>query len=297
MDELKVKLLRDCIPNKSYKDNFEIICLGGGSIKAIQQLGALYYLENEGILEFKKIHTYIGTSAGSFICLLLSIGYTPLEILTKVNKIEKWMDYEVSDFFNFKNDRGLLDFSFFLKILENFINLKLKKIPTLLELYQLTGKKLIITTTNVSKKRTEYLDYISDPDLSCILAIKMSCSIPLIFKRVEYNNNYYVDGGLLDNFPIEYINDKKTKIVGVCVESIIKEGDDFINYIDNLFTMPILKIQNTILKEKITPNCLVINIMAKNSLSINNFNLDKNFKIEMFHEGYNQAEEKYFEWF
>ena len=278
------------------QDKFEILCVGGGSIRGFCELGALFYLESEEIYNMENIHTVIGTSIGSVISLLLVVGYSPMEILTKANRIDKFVDFEATDILNFKEDGGLLNFNSFLKIIETLINQKIKRIPTLKELYELTCKRLIITTTNVSKKCTEYLDYINNPDLNCLDAIKMSCSIPLVFKRVKYNDCYYVDGGLLDNFPIEFVNDFKTKIIGISVESSERETDSFINYIDTLFTLPILKIQNNVIKEKITKNCLVINMIINNTPIID-FNLNKNFKIEMFVNGYEIAKEKYFSWF
>lgn len=287
-EELKVQLLRDCEEfQKPENINFEIICIGGGSIRGFCELGALYYLENNNIYDMKHIHTLIGSSVGSIISLLLCIGYKPFEILEKVNKIESWMDFDAFDLINFKNDRGLFDFKNLIKILEDLIILKLGKIPTLEELYKITRKKLIIVTTNVYKKESVYLDYINNPTLLCTDAIQMSCSIPLIFKKFIYNGEYYVDGGLLDNFPLEYVNNGTTKIIGISVESSIRKEDSFINYIDTLFTMPILKIQNNALNY-ITDNCLVINIKANNTAPIN-FNLTKNTKIEMFCDGYRTA--------
>jgi predicted patatin/cPLA2 family phospholipase len=46
--------------------------------------------------------------------------------------------------------------------------------------------------------------------MSVITAVRISCSIPVFFTPVLYNNCYYVDGGIKNNFPINYCNKKTT---------------------------------------------------------------------------------------
>lgn len=264
--------------------NFSIICIGGGSIRGLCELGALHYYADEGMLE--NVKTFIGTSIGAAICLLLSIDYTPMDILSYVFKTNNWMNFEITDLLHFKQYAGILDISNFTYHIENLVNRKLCFIPTLKELYERTGKHLIMSTVNASKHQIEYLDYISNPSLSCINAIKMSCSMPIIFKRIEYQGDYYVDGGLLDNFPIEKVNDGQTDILGICIEGI-NENTGFFDYIYNLYTLPILEIQKRKIKH-LTPNCLVVDILTKNTPSID-FNLSKEKKMNLFCQGYDRA--------
>ena len=49
----------------------------------------------------------------------------------------------------------------------------------------------------------EYINYETDPDLSLSRLGKMTTAIPFFFKPVEYNGNFYVDGGLRGHYPIE----------------------------------------------------------------------------------------------
>jgi NTE family protein len=41
--------------------------------------------------------------------------------------------------------------------------------------------------------------------MSVRLAIRISISVPIVFTPVLYNNNYYVDGGVINNFPMNLI--------------------------------------------------------------------------------------------
>ncbi len=49
--------------------------------------------------------------------------------------------------------------------------------------------------------------------------ITASCALPFIFKPVTINKIQYVDGGLLNNLPIEPLEEKCDKIIGVSVSS------------------------------------------------------------------------------
>ena len=55
-------------------------------------------------------------------------------------------------------------------------------------------------------QETEYFDYINTPNMSILLALEITISIPFIMKSIKYNNYYYCDGGLLVNFPLYYFN-------------------------------------------------------------------------------------------
>ena len=72
-----------------YCFHFEIkmktLVLSGGGLKGIAILGLLQKLYKTGKLN--NFDKFIGTSVGSIISLLLSIGYTPLEIYEMYNKI------------------------------------------------------------------------------------------------------------------------------------------------------------------------------------------------------------------
>jgi len=51
----------------------DIVILGPGGIKGFLELGVLYALQNNNLLE--NVHTYVGVSVGSIISLLLVCGF------------------------------------------------------------------------------------------------------------------------------------------------------------------------------------------------------------------------------
>lgn len=275
-------------------DIYKTLCIGGGSIRGLCELGALHYLNIKKIYDIYNIDTICGTSIGSAIALLLAVGYEPMDILQETIKIKKIMDFDLSNFLHFKRDGGVLDISNFTIHIEKLVEKKMGYIPTLQELYDDTGIKLVVTVTNVSFQQSEYLSYDNHPNLSCISAIKMSCNLPIIFKRIEFDGCYYADGGILDNFPIEYACslNKDTKVIGVSVCGKNTRSDSLFSYIYTLTTLSVTEIQRLNIEKCKTLNALMINLTATNTPPLS-FNLTETEKMQLFCEGYNMAEEIY----
>ena len=80
---------------------YDTICLSGGGINGLNMLGSLKYLNDNNIIQKKKLNTFIGTSVGSLINLLLVLNYkinTIIKIVYKLdfNKIE--LDFDLDNF-------------------------------------------------------------------------------------------------------------------------------------------------------------------------------------------------------
>jgi len=188
--------------NTNKKDT---LILSGGGLKGIQILGALKYLEELEIL--KNINLYVGTSIGAYISILLIIGYNIDEIykFSKIFDFKKTVDIKFDNIFTMYS----FDDSKNYKIIFNNL-LKKKNIDsniTLLDFYKLTKKKIVLCTICINDKKAIYISYENYPELPLITAIQMSTAIPLLFPPVKYNNKLYIDGGIIDNFPINYLID------------------------------------------------------------------------------------------
>ena len=66
------------------------------------------------------------------------------------------------------------------------------------------NKNLIVGGSNLSNAEMEYFSADNTPDMPVYLAIRISTSFPFVFEKVEYNDCIYLDGGLMNNYPIEY---------------------------------------------------------------------------------------------
>ena len=74
---------------------------------------------------------------------------------------------------------------------------------TFLEVYEKYNSTLHITGTCLNEPpNTRIFNHKNTPDLPIRDAIRMSTSMPLVFVPRKFENNYYVDGGYLENYPI-----------------------------------------------------------------------------------------------
>lgn len=167
---------------------FNSLVLSGGGIKCIYKLGFLYGLN------LNHIQTFVGVSSGAIVCFLLAIGYTPFEIFIKLLNNLKWLNHSYSN--------GLFNNN----IKEHISKLLAEKIQsndiTFERLFKLTSKRLIVNAFNITEFKQEIFSLETTPYMSCIKALELSISIPLLFEQSYWNNNSYIDGGLVNNFPI-----------------------------------------------------------------------------------------------
>ena len=191
--------------------NYDTICLSGGGIKGFGFIGALDYLNSIKYIDITKINNWYGTSAGAIFSIPLILGYSTREISDFIlnfnfKKIEH--DINIEDFLE---NYGINDGNRLLYLLSYFIESKYNiKDLTFSELYKLTNKKLHVVGTNFTKCCEELFCYENTPTMSIITAVRISVSIPVIFTPILYNNNHYIDGAFVNNFPIKYCNNSKT---------------------------------------------------------------------------------------
>ena len=268
----------------------EIIISSGGN-KGIAIAGALKYLLNRYPIE--KFKYYTGCSVGSIISLLLITGYN----MTELNQILFNINFGIFQDLKIINliekcgfDEGM-KFTNFLKAI--LINKNYNQNLTFKELYLLTNKILTVAVTNITKGIPEYHNYLTTPDLSVILSIRMSISIPILFSPIFYNNCYYVDGALLDPFP--YFYHKDTHKIGFWIFekyqlNFIKNSDViFVNQLSSIkYINELLKIIYTNyikIKYKKIPKNIVYIDFDYNPENIESFNINYFDKIKMFNIG------------
>ena len=199
---------------------YKTLCLSGGGASGISIIGSLKFLEENKVFNNFSIKKYVGTSVGSIISFLLNLNYNLDFILEFINTFNINIIFENLNIDNLFQDYGLLKGDELVNILKSFLYNKYKiNDVSFKELYKITKKKICIVGSNVSKNREEYFSYETTPDLSVIKAIRISSSIPIIFTPVIMNNDYYCDGGLTNNFPINYCNKKYTLGLIVCNNS------------------------------------------------------------------------------
>lgn len=273
--------------NKEY----DTLVLSGGGIKGFYLLGAI-----QALMDMKKLNhivNFVGTSVGSMICYLLIIGYTPIEIIVELYKnksLEKLNHFNLA---NLTSGFGITSFTFINETLEKLTINKIGRVLTLQQLKDSFDKNLVCTTYNMTTCCTEYISCETYPEMPCLIALRMSCNIPVIFDRFQYMDCYYIDGGISDNFPIqkgESIGNNVIAVLSTVNENDLKDepSDGIINYFVKLIQIPMIRLsKQSILNSRNNTKIISVNSnIVKNSID---FSVKSKFKLEMFSEGYTSA--------
>ncbi|MCH8546659.1 MAG: patatin-like phospholipase family protein [Cryomorphaceae bacterium] len=168
------------------------LCLSGGGARGLAHLGVLHALEELGV----KPAMITGTSAGAIAGSLYALGVSPKEILEKVRTKSMFDVFKLAI-----GKSGFSEMTYLRKILED------------------TCKNDDFSEMNipfvacVSELRSGRAEMISEG--SVIDAVVASASIPILFEPVEVGDKLYVDGGVLNNMPVEPLQEKGLKIIGV----------------------------------------------------------------------------------
>jgi len=166
------------------------IVLSGGGIRGIAHLGVLKALKNAGL----KISHISGTSAGAIVGALYANDIDPQDAFEIIKKshLVRFLRPAIGfpALFNFEHTYDLF---------KNYLPNKFEelKIP------------LTITATNFNEGK---LTYFFEGEL--IRKVLASSCIPGIFSPVIIDNISYVDGGVLNNFPVEPLIGKCDYIIG-----------------------------------------------------------------------------------
>jgi NTE family protein len=169
-------------------------------------LGFLKYLGNNNMLDIAD--TFIGTSGGAIMALIISLGYdldTITELFLKIDS-EKLKKIDTNSVLNFFDNYGLDDGENMERVLRIILKTKHKSDRiTFKELYETYTKKLVICSINLQKHQEVYFEYKKYPDLDVIDAVLMSLSIPIMFSPRRFDGDLYVDGGLICPYPIDFL--------------------------------------------------------------------------------------------
>jgi predicted acylesterase/phospholipase RssA len=203
----------------------DTLCFSGGGLECLSYIGIIQNLCKYEYIQLKNIKHLIGTSAGAIASYILCIGFTPNEVtefFINLNCERFQVDYDIDLFFyNF----GFSDGNNILDIMRDLLYQKLNvRDITFIELYNITKKKLSFVSTNFNKCYEKIFSYETTPNISVINALYTSMTIPLIFTPIKIDGDYYVDGGLLNTFPLNYCNPKTTIGIKIGLSSVKLES-------------------------------------------------------------------------
>ena len=266
--------------------NKKILVISGGGIKGIAIVGALRYLYDSKRLN--KIQTYAGTSIGGVLCGLLCMGYTPKELYKFVTKLDL-KKIQRTNFINLLNNYGLDNGDRIETIFKKLIKAKGYDADiTLKELYDKTKKKLYITGTCLNDKKAYYFSFETDPEMKLSTAFRITTSLPIFFSPVNYKDKLFVDGGCINNYPMNLFRNELHEVIGIfsfdetsAVENI-SNPEEFIGSVLQCFLMGL------IYDQQIMYNRYTIFIKIEN-MNFFDLNIDDKCKEELYQKGYDSA--------
>lgn len=266
---------------------YDTLVLSGGSHKGMILLGAIQSAVDTYILE--NITTYVGTSAGSMISYLLAIGYTPIEIMVYIcthRILERMHSFNLIAMIN---GEGAISYTPIQETLEKMTLDKIGRFLTMKELKEKYNKTLVCATYNKTRQIMEYISPENYPDLPCLIAVRMSSNIPMLFGRFRYMGFEYVDGGISDNFPIVEAEKFGKKILGITLQPKLEDDatDESETFLEHLFVLLYVPInQSTVFRISLASEKSKIIQIPSGKLSFLNFNIRSSTKLDMFSEGY-----------
>ena len=175
------------------------LVLSGGGARGAAHIGAIKALEEFGI-----IPTHIaGTSAGAIIGALYAADISWSEMLTFFKNISIFQTTRYA-----RNKPGFINSAKFYDDLKTYFPI---------DNFEALKKPLFITAANVIDGT---LKIFSKGQL--IKPVIASASFPGVFTPTEINGKFYIDGGTLNNFPVEPLQKDCEQIIGIYVNPLKK---------------------------------------------------------------------------
>ena len=190
-----------------------LVFSGGGPVGLILY-GAAKRLNNV-YWDIGNIESIYGTSIGAFLSVIISLDY-PWDVTDDYFIKRPWkkiLNIEPLTIFNAYNTKGIINESFICEAMLPLLEAKgLNKNTTFQELYDYNKIDIHMYSTNLNGDRMSSVDisHKTFPDLTIVKGLSMSTAYPFIFCPIIDNGNCYVDGGILNNFPlVECYNNNK----------------------------------------------------------------------------------------
>ena len=188
------------------KEVRQLVFKGGGA-KGLAYLGALKEFEKHASLS--QIESFAGTSAGAITAMLLAFGYGTEEITKIITGIDwkEWLDEEwgvVRDLHNLRTNLGWCRSEVPKRWIRDQVREALgSENATFHDLQHLGNRGLVVVAFNTSRQVPVYFGHedwtLDTPIADAVLA---SMSIPFVWEPVLIDGDQYIDGGMIDNYPI-----------------------------------------------------------------------------------------------
>ena len=191
------------------------IALSGGGIRGIAHAGVLKALEDNNI----KIDIIGGTSCGSMVASLYAMGYTPEEIYSLFRKYAKDIAtintkpiiaglqshiFKSKKVFSSLKDGKIIENVYNKMALQKKIkNIEEIQMPLVIPSVDITESKEYVFTNKIPQNAEDKTQYITN--ITVGKAVRASSSFPAVFNPCLMGKHAFMDGGALDNVPVNEV--------------------------------------------------------------------------------------------
>ncbi len=218
-----LKQLKSTIDHEYKRKLYRNLVFKGGGVRGIAYMGAMEVLDEYHVID--KIERVAGTSAGAIAAAMLALRlpvrdtrdlFNTLE-LSKVPQSVVGSNRKIlpriaerENAHRFINQYGWYSSEYFYEWFQGVIadHCGGDGRASFTEFRKRGFRDLHVVAANLSRQRAEVFSVHTTPDVAVADAVRMSMSIPIFFEALRFdghsfgNGDYYVDGGLFDNFPI-----------------------------------------------------------------------------------------------
>ena len=183
------------------------LVISGGGPSGLLSYGVASQLNKKGFWKLTDIKSIYGCSIGAYIGLLLALGYEwdwldDYFIKRPWDKVVAASTTRLTDIYKKK---CLLTDNFYTEAIRPLLRAKdLSDTITLAEFYAYNKIDFHMYATNINDIKFEKVDisHKTYPDLSLVTALRMTMAFPIIFEPIFLDEGCYIDGGLLNNYPL-----------------------------------------------------------------------------------------------
>lgn len=190
---------------KKMLSQVEHLVFSGGGVRGYSYVGVLQELERAGV-SLQQLKGCGGTSIGALIATLVCVGFSVNELRNELLSVHARDKIGLS-FTTLMTKFGLDSGSTLLHYVDDLIKSKTGKAGTT---FAEVDKKLVIIGCDLNNNLELVFDRERTPDLSVAAACQMSMAVPGLFAPVNFRGVMVVDGGLKNNFPLQYFPEHTT---------------------------------------------------------------------------------------
>ena len=197
------------------------LVISGGGPSLLQVLGMLQILINEKMLN--NVETVYGTSAGAFIAVIFCLQFEDLNIVKDYLIDRPWHEVftiQLHQIFELYQTKGIFDKTIIETVVKPlFLSKDISLQITLQEFYEFSKIDLHIFAFEINSFQTVDFSHSTHPTIPLIDVIFMSSSLPILMRPTMLNQGCYIDGGVLENYPLEpslHAGHNHEEILGIC---------------------------------------------------------------------------------